>query len=271
MSAPVVVYSDFESAIDDKNKHKPIMLSCLVVSRIPTIDSQLKIFHEPHENEEDLKAFIKYLIILHERVKKYLFDELPLESSYEIDRNFLSTTACPFCHVKLEEGTKVRHHAHVACEYTTRKGDTHFFEARQYICTCCTKGDLKLSFNKKNYRLPVYFHNGSHYDFTFIMKLIATMTDEAFEVIPTTEYKEMQIEYNGIQFKDSLKLISSPFRSIMAQTLGGNLDLYVHTKSQLCKYCESLGKQWEEKYIDLLTRNEPMFYSLIVEAQSQMV
>ena len=29
MPAPVVVYADFESAIDDKNKHKPIMLSCL--------------------------------------------------------------------------------------------------------------------------------------------------------------------------------------------------------------------------------------------------
>ena len=49
----------------------------------------------------------------------------------------------------------------------------------------------------------------------------------------------MQIEYNGIQFKDSLKLISSPLRSIVAQTLGGNLDLYVHTKQQLRKYCES--------------------------------
>ena len=45
------------------------------------------------------------------------------------------------------------------------------------------------------------------------------------EVIPTSENKEMQIEYNGIQFKDSLKLISSPLRSIGAQTLGGNLDL----------------------------------------------
>ena len=29
------------------------------------------------------------------------------------------------------------------------------------------------------------------------------------EVIPTTEDKEMQIEYHGIQFKDLLKLISS--------------------------------------------------------------
>ena len=39
MPAPVIVYADFESAIDDKNNHKPIMLSCLAVSRIPPIDS----------------------------------------------------------------------------------------------------------------------------------------------------------------------------------------------------------------------------------------
>ena len=147
-------------------------------------------------------------------------------------------------------------------EYTTGKGGICSFKAGQYICTCCTKYNLQLSFNKKNYRLPVYFHNGSHYDFTFIMKLIATMPGD-LEVIPTSEDKEMQIEYNGIQFKDSLKLISSPLRSIVAQTLGGNLDLYVHTKQQLRKYCESRGKQWSDEYIDLLTRKEPMFYSLI--------
>ena len=39
MPAPVVVYADFESAIDDKNRHKPIILSCLAVSRILAIDS----------------------------------------------------------------------------------------------------------------------------------------------------------------------------------------------------------------------------------------
>ena len=67
----------------------------------------------------------------------------------------------------------------------------------------------------------MYFHNESHYDFTFIMKLIAAVPGGDLEVIPTTEDKEMQIEYNGIQFKDSLKLISSPLCSIVAQTLGG--------------------------------------------------
>ena len=87
--------------------------------------------------------------------------------------------------------------------YTTGNGEVRHFQAGQYICTCCTKCNLQLSLNKKNYRLPVYFHNGSHYDFTFIMKLIATMLGD-LEVIPTTDNKEMQIEYNGIQFKDSL-------------------------------------------------------------------
>ena len=64
MPAPVVVYADFESAIDDKNKHKPIMLSCLAVSRIPVIDTQLRVFHAPHENEEHLRPFMEYLVQL---------------------------------------------------------------------------------------------------------------------------------------------------------------------------------------------------------------
>ena len=257
MPAPVVVYADFESAIDDKNRHKPIMLSCLAVSRIPAIDTQLRVFHAPHESEEDLRPFMEYLTQLQESVKSYLFDELPLESTSKVEKVFRVTTMCPFCHKKLEDD-KVRHHAHVTGEYTTGNGEVRFFEAGQYICTCCTKCNLQLSFNKKNYRSPVYFHNKSHYDFTFIMKIIATMPGD-LEVIPTTEDKEMQIEYNGIQFKDLLKLISSPLRSIVAQTLGGNLDLYVHTKQQLRKYCQSRGKQWDDEYIDLLHGKNPCF------------
>ena len=54
---PVIVYADFESAIDEKNRHKPIMLSCLTVSRIPAIDTQLRVFHAPHEEESDLRFF----------------------------------------------------------------------------------------------------------------------------------------------------------------------------------------------------------------------
>ena len=115
MPARVVVYADFESAIDEKTRYKPIMLTCLTVSRIPTIDTQLRVFHAPHEEENDLLPFMKFLLQLPESVKRYLFDGLPLENTPEINRDFQSTSVYPFCHRKKEDD-KVRHHAHVAGE-----------------------------------------------------------------------------------------------------------------------------------------------------------
>ena len=72
------------------------------------------------------------------------------------------------------------------------------------------------------------------------------------EVISTTEDKEIQIEFHDIQFKDSLKLISSPLKTIVAQILGNDyLGHYKHTKTQLRRYCKEWGKQWSDEYIDL--------------------
>ena len=243
MPAPVVVYADFESAIDEKNKHKSIMLSCLAVSRIPTIQTQLQVFNTPHEDESDLRSFMDYLIQLQESVKKHLFNEMPLEVTPKVEKDYWFTFVCPFCHKKLESD-KVRHHVHVTGEYSNGVEMKHY-EAGQYIFTCCKKWNLQLSINKENYRLSVYFHNGSHYDFTFIMKLISSMDEDNngnLEVIPTTEDKEMHIEYDGIQFKDSLKLINSPLKAIVAQTLKNDLEHYKHTKTQFRRYYEEQGK-----------------------------
>ena len=95
-----------------------VLLSC---ARIPAIQTQLRVFHTPHESEEDLRPFMDYLTQLHQRVKELLFEELPLESTSKVEKDFRSTTVCPFCHKELEDD-KVRHHAHVAGEYTTEKG-----------------------------------------------------------------------------------------------------------------------------------------------------
>ena len=48
--------------------------------------------------------FKEYLIRLHVSVKKYLFDELSIENTPQIDRDYHSTTLCPFCHRKLDNG-----------------------------------------------------------------------------------------------------------------------------------------------------------------------
>ena len=60
-----------------------------------------------------------------------------------------------------------------------------------------------------------------------------------------------------------MKLISSPLRSIVAQTLRNDLEHNKHTKTQFRRYCEERDKEWNDEYIDLLTRREPMFYTLI--------
>ena len=180
------------------------------MSRILTIHTQLQVLYTPHEEESNLRLFMDYLIQLQESVKRHLFNEMPLEVTQKVEKNYWFTSVCPFCHKKLESD-KVRHHAHTTGEYSNGIEVKHY-EAGQYICNCCKKCNLQLSFNKENYRLSVYLHNGSHYDFTFIMKFIISMDDDNgnLDVIPTTEDKEIQIEYHGIQFKDLLKLISSP-------------------------------------------------------------
>ena len=186
-----------------------------------------------------------------------------LEMTQKVDKNYWFTSVCPFCHKKLESD-KVRHHAHVAGKYSNG-GEVKHYEAGQYIFTCCKKWNLQLSFSKENYRLSVYFHNRSHFIFTFIMKFNESMEEDNGnqEVIPITKDKKLQIEFHGIQFKDSLKLISSPLKSIVAQTLGDNLEQHKHTKTQLRRYYEERSKQWNDEYIDLLTRKEPMLYTLI--------
>ena len=131
MPVPVVVYADFESTIDEKNKHKPIMLSCLAMSHIPTIQTQLQVFHAPHENQSDLRHFIDYLIQLQESVKRYLLNEIPLEVTPKVDKDYWFTSVCPFCHKKLESD-KVRHHAYVVGEYSNGVEVKHY-EAGQYL------------------------------------------------------------------------------------------------------------------------------------------
>ena len=67
----------------------------------------------------------------------------------KVDKDDRFTSVYPFCHKKLESD-KVRHHAHVAGEYSNGIEVKHY-KAEQYICTCCKKGNLQLLFSKENY------------------------------------------------------------------------------------------------------------------------
>ena len=80
--APIVVYADFESAIDDKNKHKPIMLSvgpchAFQPSRLICGSSM------NHTRKKEIRSFIEYQLQLQVSVKKHFFDELPFRKRFQ--------------------------------------------------------------------------------------------------------------------------------------------------------------------------------------------
>lgn len=385
MFAPVAVYADFEASIDDEKRHNPIMISLAVVSRVPNIETQYRVFRGPHEDPNDFVPVISYLENLRQRVVDELYDEEKMIVTDAVNKDYEEAEVCPFCHIpmynkedfdtrtdicKIEKNRhlvdlesfytedpdllssddtyefnraeqngditkahtyleqhgildghhnlsseewkqiresyhinksrmkqlrkktyshtltneerdeyeklqntalrygrlKVRHHAHIAGEYSNGT-ETRQYAAGEYICTCCSKCNLQFSFNKKNYKLPVYFHNGSRYDNSFIMKIIhryrQSHPKSKLSVIPTALDKEMLITLDNIDFKDSLRMISGKLKDIVSQTLGSDLNNYPVTRKLLKQYLEDHNKHYDESYIELLTRKEPMFYSLI--------
>ena len=265
MPSPIVVYADLESFSDNNGTIKPIMLSCLSVSRIPKIESEFHTFLAPNECESDMFGFIDFLLKLREKVWKYLSEELEIEVTPSVLMDYKITDTCPFCNVELGEGLeKVKHHAHVSGEYYNGR-ETRYYNAGEYICTCCWRCNLQLSFTKENYKLPIEFYSRSRRSLPFIMKLITLYQQtqpSSLKVVPTIEDKELMIEFNGLQFKDSFKMISSSLMNIVKHTLGKNLTNYKQTRTQLKQYCENRGKIWDNSYIDLLIKKEPLFFSL---------
>ncbi len=265
---------------DYNNTHICPFCQCKIVEKsemekVDKIDSdQFLELAEDHIGEKDWykkymqekrlsEAEIEYKIQMKEIEKKIMNneevsdDEINDYQEYLLDQN---------------KRIKVKHHAHIEGNYSNGK-TVKYYNAGQYICTCCNKCNFQLSFNKNNYVLPVYFHNGSRYDYTFVMRILENYNqkykkEKEISCIPNSMDKEMMINYQGIQFKDSYKMISAPLKKIVSDTLGSNIDNYKVTRELVKKYLQSKNKEYKDEYIELMTRKEPMFYNLITSYSS---
>ena len=290
MPAPVVVYTNFKSCMK-QIQYIPIKLSCLTVSRISAVQNEMKVFHVPKESESNLCLFIDYLFDLRDRIVEYLVNEFKLKRNANCLNDYNSTQCCLFCGCNmltrkkwksLEKSErrnkvyKVKHHAHVSAEYHNGKITQHY-EAAEYICTCCNKCNLQLSFNKHSYRIPVELSN-----FSYITELISRYstlcrasspcasrandtTDYSilFESISTVEDKEMVIELNGIQFKDLFMNLYISLKNSVHQTRCKDISIYKYTKDHLMKYCHERHIVWNDSYIDIVVHKEPVFMRAI--------
>lgn len=166
-------------------------------------------------------------------------------------------------------GEKVKHHAHFDAEYSNGNSVRHY-HAGEYICTCCSACNSKLKFASKSKNvqldLVVYFHNGSRYDNTFINIALGEYCNKhnkKIEIIPTSIDKEMVIQCDGLVFKDSYRMISSPLKSMVNQLLGKDPSKYIYTKQFMRQFFENNHCEFKESYIDLLLQKEPMFYNQV--------
>ena len=84
------------------------MLLYLAVSRILIMDTQLGIFHTPHESEDNFHPFVESMVKFHENVTTYLFKELLLEKTSKIEKDCKVTMICPFDESHPENNKKSR-------------------------------------------------------------------------------------------------------------------------------------------------------------------
>jgi hypothetical protein len=146
-----------------------------------------------------MNNFVKSLIeegrtlneLLHKRLEKFNKPRLSFDDWYK----FENAEKCHFCKREFtEDDKKVRDHCHITGEF---RGAAH------QSCNLNVRTSLKI---------PVFFHNGSGYDFKhFIRKLYKI--DRNIKIISQTEEKyfsmTVRVEGTNIQFefKDSLKFL----------------------------------------------------------------
>src|SRR5207237_971700 len=107
--------------------------------------------------------------IFHERLTKFKIPQLSLDE----EREFRNSKECHFCKKELNND-KVRDHCHITGKF---RGAAH------QACNFKVRTSLKI---------PVFFHNGSGYDFKhFIRKLYKL--DRNLRVLPQTEEKYFSI------------------------------------------------------------------------------
>ena len=163
---------------------------------------------------------------------------------------------------------KVRHHAHFDAEYSNGQ-QSRVYNAGEFICACCTQCNVQLKYTNKGHKtvqIPIYFHNGSRYDNTFIniaLGKYAANHNTNIEIIPVTIDKEMTIQCDGLCFKDSYRMVSAPLKNLVNQLLGKDKSKYKYTIEFMRDFFEHNHEPFDNSYIDLLLRKEPMFYNLV--------
>ncbi|CAC5415725.1 unnamed protein product [Mytilus coruscus] len=115
----------------------------------------------------------------------------PILNKYEEDE-FQEATECYICGKEFEENNKVREHDHLSGKY------------RGAACQSCNTKE-----GKTTKLIPVFFHNGSNYDFHFLIEELMKHEDEYNKVKLLSKNSENYISIDYGSYNRKLRFLDS--------------------------------------------------------------
>ncbi|CAC5359077.1 unnamed protein product [Mytilus coruscus] len=115
----------------------------------------------------------------------------PILNKYEEDE-FQEATECYICGKEFEENNKVREHDHLSGKY------------RGAACQSCNTKE-----GKSTKLIPVFFHNGSNYDFHFLIEELMKKEDKYNKVKLLSKNSENYISIDYGSYYEKLRFLDS--------------------------------------------------------------
>ena len=151
-----------------------------------------------------MKQLFQYIIKFLKNFLNIQKANKPVKLTLTQQQEFNNATSCYMCNVPFnEQVTKIREHNHFNGKY------------RGAACQSCNTQEGKAS-----KEIPVFFHNGSKYDFHFIVIELMKYQDRynKVEVLPKTSEEYISITYGSFYrkliFKDSYRCLQQGLSDI---------------------------------------------------------
>ena len=200
---------------------------------------QDKIIHEESFiGENAAEEFVEHLLIQENKWIKNLLrsnNEMVMKPIDNI--NFNQATNCYICDEEFSsDNYKCRDHDHISSEY---------------LGAACNRCNLR---RRKPSSLKIFVHNGSRYDFHFIVKALGKFNDEihSLKVLPFNGENFRTISFNCFEFIDSLAFLQSSLSELASDLKESGHTYNILKQTDLVK---TNGKFDKNKYNVLLEKS----------------
>ena len=224
-------------------EQKVVSYNLQLVSQYPDIIPNKNINYAPSETAAE--DFIKTCLYYNDKIKwAYYKGEKKLKSTEkEKEKIYKSSDNCYLCNKHLEKDEKIIEHNHLSAEL------------RGISCSSCNRLE-----SRDGKQFPIFFHNGSGYDFHFITEEIKKHETEyeKVKVLPKDSENYISItfgdQYFKLVFKDSYRFLLSSIDNL-SKTLKDDQykilkrELYYYVKNQLLvEHNNEFSKEMKEQY-----------------------